>query len=182
MKNRDEILTEAANGNVEALNFLRAFARRAHWVDDLADQDKSTDNPIALAQEEANWLLCLSSNAFFLAHRAQLVPAMILALNTWCDSHKFPAQQRDILKAQWHEVVWLVAWLTGGWNALRMVTTSHREFDFEVPIKAEKWTYTCEGCGNNGQVGQEFPVDGKKFCGIPCANAWKRKELNGLPR
>ncbi len=142
---RDEILQAASHGNAAALEFLRVFARRAHWVDDLADRDTSKSGradgslgmtalgpaPSDLAEFEAEWLLCLSANPFFLAHRAQLVPAMVLALNAWVDSEAMRSAAADVVKGQWHEVVWLVAWLTGGWTKLRDVSGQFRSYDFE---------------------------------------------------
>lgn len=151
---RDDILQAAAKGNASALEFLRVFARRAHWVDDLKDGDKldvgATYSAEAFLKNESEWLLTLSGNAFFLAHRAQLVPAMILALNAWVDSERMPHPTCDVVKGQWHEVVWLVAFLVGGSLHLQDITARWRCYDIE-----ERGTMT--GC----------QVD-------------TRKELNGL--
>ena len=135
--NRDELITAAANRNADALEFLRAFVARAHWIDDLADNDKLEGElwyePDAFAAQETRWLLTLTANPFFCAHRAQLVPAMVVALNAWVDSHlpRFAGPAGDVIKGQWHEVVWLVAWLTGGWEHLRTVTITFRQYDIE---------------------------------------------------
>lgn len=142
--NRDEILQRAANGNPDALAFLKAFARRAHWVDDLRDRDHTERNQVEaggdmwysahrFADEEANWLAAIAGNTFFVLHRAQLVPAMLSSLSAWADSHNFPPNQQAVLKGQWHEVIWLVAWLTGGWTHMRVVASQCREFDVELP-------------------------------------------------
>lgn len=133
---RDDILEAVAKGNPGALEFLRVFARRAHAVDDLADLDVPMAVDVSnrvqhLAYIETEWLLLLSSNTFFLAHRAQLVPAMILALNAWVDSERFDGDVRDVVKGQWHEVVWLVAFLVGGTNHLRAMTWRFRAYDLE---------------------------------------------------
>jgi len=128
---RDDILQAAAKGNASALEFLRVFARRAHWIDDVADLDLVGDVSEQLAMHESEWLLTLASNQFFLTHRAQLVPAMILAINAWADSACLPAAQRDVVKGQWHEVVWLVAFLVGGTLHLRDMTGQFRAYDVE---------------------------------------------------
>lgn len=133
--NRDEILQAAAKGNASALEFLRVFARRAHWVDDLNDEPNAIRCPAMFATSESEWLLTLSANPFFLAHRAQLVPAMVLALNAWDDSHRFEGAQRDVIKGQWHEVVWLVAFLVGGTEHLRDITGKFRGYDFETELQ-----------------------------------------------
>ncbi len=156
--NRDDILIAVAKGNPGALEFLRVFARRAHWIDDVADGDKLDAGERygchEIAKHESEWLLTLSSNQFFLAHRAQLVPAMVLALNAWKDSDRFTGTERDVIKGQWHEVVWLVAFLVGGSRHLHDMTERFRNYDIEA-------RGTENGC--------EVPV------------MVTRKELNGMP-
>lgn len=141
---RDEILTAAANGNAAALQFLQVFAKRAHYVDDLTDE-RGPANPFELAANEEEWLLCLSSNPFFLAHKAQLVPAMVVALNAWVDSNGMLGAPRDVVKGQWHEVVFLVAWLTGGWSRLRGVSAQFRSYDFEEDVAQAAQGKECNG-------------------------------------
>lgn len=173
--NRDEILTAAANGNASALEFLRVFARRAHWVDDVVDElcepavGSRTYEAGRIAEMEGEWLLTLSGNPFFLAHRAQLVPAMVLALNAWVGSSEelqVPSDKlqvvRDVVKGQWHEVVWLVAWLTGGWKKMREVSGKYRDYDFEA--KKQK-TEELSPFSDNWKL---------CFCVM-------RKEANGMP-
>jgi hypothetical protein len=135
---REEILMQAANGNKDALEFLRVYARRAHWVDDLCDRDKldvgAHYGANQLAPMEAEWLLMIAVNPFFQTHRPMLVPAMILALNAWKDS-ELPTftyrAQRDIIKGQWHEVIWLVAFVTGGWEKMSATSRAFRAYDLE---------------------------------------------------
>jgi len=203
--NRDTILQAAANGNAGALEFLRCFARRAHWVDDLVDETKAGGSVDCgeTAKAEADWLVCLASNPFFLAHRAQLVPAMVLALNAWVDSNRATteaeqggvnglrqwAAQMDVLKGQWHEVVWLVAWLTGGWAKLRETSSRFRDYDFEpqqgmsggtpADTRETRVLPSCLGCGAT-LTAQCFPWNGLEFCGIPCAEAFRRKAVDAV--
>lgn len=162
---RDEILIAASNGNLQALEFLRVFARRAHWVDDVHDK-QGKDPSAVIASAEAEWLICLSGNPFFLAHRAQLVPAMVLALNAWVDSNRNQPFQHgggqeqyermqiiaDVVKGQWHEVVWLVAWLTGGWDKMRAVSSQFRAYDIEAVEDVKT------GPGENEYVPSSFTI------------------------
>ncbi len=152
MKTRDEILTEAANGNDNALAFLRAWATRVHWIDDLADRDALDRRPEEwylpghFSTHEVEWLTTIVSNPFFLAHQQKLLPTMLASYGSWVDSHGFPAEQQSVLKAQWHEVVWIVALLTGGYNHMRKVAATNRQFDVDVvvPISSEA---VCPCCG-----------------------------------
>ena len=135
MMSREEIIRQAASGNPFAETFLRAYVGRAHWLDDLVDEPRHPCCEV-LARHEAEWLQQLTGNPFFTANSARLVPLMLTGLNAWVDSNRMPpGPVRDVLKAQWHELVHAVALVTGGWDALRKLTRSGREYDFEtVPI------------------------------------------------
>lgn len=171
---RDEILKRAAGPDESALEFLRGFARRAHWVDDLHDQDcfgVDEPGPERIASEEANWLRVIVVNQFFRQNSAILFPAMISALSAWADSDRMPTDvSRAVLKAQWHEVVWLVAFITGGWPHMREVAGQCREFDVESEPHPAK---PC-GCG---------PVEVCHKCAMPTQTATAaEKEPHGTLR
>ena len=202
--NRDEILTAAANGNAAALEFLRAFARRAHWVDDLRDEPLAHTCHDTIAEMEAEWLLVLTANPFLLANKASLVPAMVLALNAWIDSENWqkpvdgPEQVRhraqvSVIKGQWHEVVWLVAWLTGGWEKMHDVSAKYRSYDFE-PVnepqrRGDAEIQVCFGCDSILEGYQKYAIEGHLWCSQKCASQClsasavnlNGKEPNGLP-
>lgn len=141
MITRDQFIAGAANGNAAAARFLGVFWDRAHLVDDLID-DKGAIGDEVLAAAEADWILELTANPFFVEHRAKLVPLLCLGLNAWVDSNRLPAGPvRDVLKGVWHETFYAVALLTGGWQAMRKCSEV-RPYDFEadwetVPIKLD---------------------------------------------
>src|SRR5215471_3502769 len=124
----DEILKLASNGNGEALAFLKAYVARAHFADDLVDKPGPPPVQVVCLQE-ADWVLALAS-PWFQVHRAPLVPVMLLGLKVWEDSHnpKFESAAH-VLKAGWHDVVWAVALLTGGWGHLRECVGEFREYE-----------------------------------------------------
>lgn len=138
-----ETITAASNGNLQAAQFLTVFARRAHLLDDLVDRDKPVTGE-QLAQAEWDWLVVLTGNPFFLAHKDRLMGVIAGALNAWLDSNvagSFApspvAITRDVLKGQWHDVLRLVALLTGGWQALRELSPCIRDYDWEVPLRKQ---------------------------------------------
>lgn len=194
---RDEILRAAANGNGSALDFLRAFARRAHWVDDLLDEPNALRSAEGMASRESEWLLMLTGNVWFIEHRAKLVPAMVLALNAWVDSEQMRNAEcrmqnaADVVKGQWHEVVWLVAWLTGGWEKMRAVSTQYRAYDFEpqrrgdaekAPVNEEWECSTCRRKSTTDRIFSRYsPLN--VFCSEECVRGFSLngKEANGLP-
>lgn len=116
---RTEFITKAANGNEAALAFLRVYWDRAHLLDDMIDAPGSVSDE-ALAKSEADWIQQLTGNPFVLAHSARLVPVMLLGINAWLDSNRWVSSDaRQVLAGQWHDVVYTVALLTGGWAGLR---------------------------------------------------------------
>ena len=124
-------------GNAAAADFLRVFVAHCHMLDDIVDDDRFCDDERMIASE-TEWLLALTGNPFFLQHRALLVPLIIQSYNAWLDSNDWALSSdsykrlaADVLKGFYHEVVWQVAFLCGGWPHLRAVTTRAREYDFE---------------------------------------------------
>jgi hypothetical protein len=93
-------------------------------------------------------------------------------------------------------VVWAVAWLTGGWLALRKAC-GEREFDVEIPIKLSSAGAICPKCDNyypGHATGAHdictCPPDKPcPCCGLPAhpskhcleASDKHRKDANGMP-
>lgn len=148
---REEIIKQSANGNTNAEMFLRVFLEWAHWVDDVADEPEGSPvrNPEEIARVEAHWMIQLTSNPFFLAHKERLLPMILIGLNAWVDSNAMPPGTiQDVVKGIYHEVGALTALLTGGWAHLRHTTSKCREYDIEGPIdpalNVERSTFNVE--------------------------------------
>jgi hypothetical protein len=125
------------HNNEQAWLFVETFATRAHDLDDLIDGDKQV-NDEDLIKAEMDWMVALSSNQFYKAHQSFLMPLLIMACNTWLDANKWekdddPVKRThsDVLKSQYHEVIFAVVYLCGGWNAMREFTKLHREYQKE---------------------------------------------------
>lgn len=154
----EQICRMAASGNKDAERFCVAWLEFCHLVDDCADRDKPIDDN-RLARVFTNYTLELCGNPFFQAHKGQLVSLMVQGANAWVDSNRatYPKSweetepgvmsgtysdeekqllpqrqaQRDVLKGFYHEVIFHVAFICGGWPHLRRVTSECREYDFE---------------------------------------------------
>lgn len=129
---RDEIIAAASGGNEAAACFLRVYWTRAHLLDDLVDRDKPVlDEQLALSEFE--WMVVLTQNEFFLPNKDRLLGVMAIGLNGWVDSNRAASPIKDVLKGQWHEVIRVVALLTGGWRKLREFSPGYRlaEYDWE---------------------------------------------------
>lgn len=127
-----EILARITNGDQDASAFLAAFVAHCHVLDDLIDKDKPCDDE-RLIKSEITWLYSLSANLFFLKNRHVLVPLITQGFNAWLDSNKMDAGAvRDVVKGFYHEVVWHVAFICGGWDHMRAITKELRAYDLEA--------------------------------------------------
>ena len=120
--------------NEVALKFVRLFADRAHYVDDIVDDEgQITDEDII--QRELAWMLALGQNEFYKAHSGFLMPLIIMGCNAWLDANQWeksddPVKKThsDVIKSLYHEVVFACVYICGGWAALREFTKQHREY------------------------------------------------------
>lgn len=137
----NEQLLEIAAADTDAAEFLRVFQEKAHLVDDQEDHDEPT--PLErVAEVETAWLVTLASNPFFTRNSNILTPTIVLGLNAWVDATKWSIstlrEKRravDVLKGYYHEVAYLVAFLTGGQGHMRAMSEKYRSYDFEQEDK-----------------------------------------------
>jgi hypothetical protein len=134
----DEIITLACNGNQDAEKFCRAFVRWVHFVDDVIDGDKVLKVE-EVAGANLDVILAFSENPFFSSYKLILMPLVIQASRAWVDSEDFvkrtDEQDRNashVLKGFYHEVVWHVAYICGGWEHMRAVTAACRSYDYDT--------------------------------------------------
>ena len=122
------------NGNEQAWSFVELFANRSHLIDDIVDGDKEVSGPEIITAELA-WMTELYRNTFYQANQAFLMPITIMACNSWLDSNEWGRSEdevkqchSDVIKSQYHEVIFACVYLCGGWVALREFTKKHREY------------------------------------------------------
>lgn len=122
------------HNNEKAWQFVELFARRAHDLDDMIDDNKVMSDE-EMIQAELNWMMALSTNSFYQAHSNFLMPLLIMSCNAWLDANKWEKSDvavkkvhSDVLKSFYHEVIFAVVYLCGGWNAMREFTQLHREY------------------------------------------------------
>lgn len=144
MSNENDVkFKQIANGNEHAESFCRAFVDWCHMFDDVADKDK----PVAdeeMAVKQLNFFVHVSHNPFFQQNKRELTALIVQGVNAWLDANRWerspePEMRRDswVMKSIYQEVVWHVAYLTGGWNHMRTVTMNFREYQHDGP-KPEK--------------------------------------------
>ena len=125
-----EILELAVNGNAEARDFLYAWHTYLHLIDDIVDGDK----PAAEIVTATRWASAIYGLPFYLQHRGTLFPIIQLITCEYEDANEMAAatepwkrQAADVLRHSGANMVRIVAFLTGGYNAMRKVSPLLRE-------------------------------------------------------
>src|SRR3954469_3302533 len=118
--NAVQIIKMAADGNADAERFCKAWVGFCHVLDDCYDRDHPVSDS-CLASVFVQIILEVSGNPFFLLHKPMLLSLMVQGANAWLDSNRpgITQAERDVLKGFYHEVVFHVAFLVGGWSHLR---------------------------------------------------------------
>lgn len=131
---RDKLLLDWTKGDVAAADYLVIIFHVAEIWDDLIDRDKP------VTDEQINDLFItllfdLTGNPFFVQHAGFLRPAMLLGINAWLDSVQYEREglpelliRAHILRAWYMELVPLVAFLVGGYEHMRAVSSEARAF------------------------------------------------------
>jgi hypothetical protein len=120
----NNLLEKTANGNAEALKFLKLWYLYAHKFDDLIDEDFSVRDLIEAQLEHAALLTC----SFFEEHKFLLLPQMYLAAEAYEASE---TSQKDsfigvYLSHEGNNMLRTVALITGGYTLLREVSEGIR--------------------------------------------------------
>jgi hypothetical protein len=122
------------NNNEKAWGFVQLFAERSHDIDDMIDLGK-VESDEKLIEAELKWMLELSSNPFYQAHSSFLMPIIIVSCSAWLDANRWEQSEdevkrvhSDVLKSHYHEVIFAVVYLCGGWNAMREFSKLHRQY------------------------------------------------------
>ena len=126
----------AAGGDADAKRFLGTFVEFAHVLDDVVDKEPVSD--AELMRAVIRWTAEVSENPFFQRNRSGIMAVIVVSVNAWIDSNRWSARPdireriaADVLKGMYHEVVYLVAFLCGGWERMRVLSELAREYDFE---------------------------------------------------
>lgn len=122
------------HNNEQAWLFVETFATRSHEIDDFIDGDKKINDEDVI-KAEMDWMVTLTSNQFYIANSSFLLPLIIMSCNAWLDANKWEKSDvevkrahSDVLKSQYHEVIFATVYLCGGWKAMREFTKLHRQY------------------------------------------------------
>lgn len=123
----EQIIKMAAAGNAAAEDFARSWYNHCRMMDDAYDKDSIvTDDRMAVCT--ISLMTELSGNKFYMEHKAMLYGVMVCSINAWLDSNRMMGTTRAVLAGMYHEVIYLVAFIVGGFTHLRHVTSECREY------------------------------------------------------
>lgn len=139
------IFAEATLGDVNALDFLRIFLHWVHLIDDVIDgQSPGSGEYVILVNLEL--LRMLAFNPFWEKHKHSLFPIILQAARAYADSNAWAARpdfrdraSSDVLKSQYQDVWFHVAYLCGGYAHMCRVSEKYRIYDYDssglAPVK-----------------------------------------------
>lgn len=142
--NASEMIARCCLDDSDAMRLCSAWLAHVHLWDDVLDGDR----PVPVQDEEMvqvnlAWWLETQTNPFWIAHKHRLIPIVELAYTAWLDSNRWadsPDSYRrlaaDVIKGFYHEFIFAVARIKGGWAHLRDCTSVLREYDFETAAPA----------------------------------------------
>ncbi|CAB5220285.1 hypothetical protein UFOVP235_28 [uncultured Caudovirales phage] len=114
-----------ANGDIHAFEFMWITWSFSHCFDDLVDGDVSVSTEVA-ARAFIRYVQMLSFNPFYLKHKENLFPFIVMAINRWCDGDDWKNSDdpdkravSNIIACGDVDLYFHVAFLTGGWDHLR---------------------------------------------------------------
>lgn len=134
----EKIFSDVCAGNKSALEFCRHFVAWCHLLDDVADGE------LKATLEQFIWLNVrmieiFSGNVFWRKHKETLMPVIIASVRAWLDSEQLKKRPMigqqiaaEVIKSQYQDVIWMVAYLCGGWEHQAKMTAKWRDYHFDV--------------------------------------------------
>ncbi len=132
----DEDCNEVACGDQAAKRFLLTYFSLVHVFDDVYDKDKEVTDE-RLVKVMLWWTEELLYNPWVREHSNALWSQIITGWNAWLDANVWAKQPNpklfasDVIKSNYQEMTFLVAYICGGREHMRAMSTKYREYNFE---------------------------------------------------
>ena len=138
MASRGDIIKAVCADNVDAAKFCSALVEWLHCIDDVADKDNPSLTSADLVRINLNMLEELSNNPFYQTNKVNLTTLLTQAFRAWSDSVDWQTRPdvrdrraADVFKSLYHETIFHVAYLVGGWGHLSDITARYRHVDYD---------------------------------------------------
>lgn len=126
-------------GDRVAADFCHAFLAWVHHIDDMIDGDKPAPDPEDIVRINLELAMTFALNPFWQEHKKSLLPLVIQGAQAYSDSVEWALRSElrdrlasDVMKSQYAEVFWHIAYLCGGKDHLAAVTKQYRRFNYDV--------------------------------------------------
>jgi hypothetical protein len=133
------ILEEVCLGNPQAAEFCHTFLHWVHLIDDYIDRDNPNPSQDYVILVNLELLRMLSFNPFWQQHKASLFPVIIQSVQAFADSNRWAKSDdfrkratADVLKSQYQDVFWHVAYIVGGYEHLNKISQKFRTYDYDA--------------------------------------------------
>jgi len=130
-----DLMMLIANGDAAAFQWMWDFWNFTHAIDDLVDKDVATECN-KFAEALAKFVTALSINTFYQRNVFHLYPLIISACNRWIDGDKLKTSdnERDrihseVVRCGDVDLYLYIAYLTGGWEHMRICSEKARLYD-----------------------------------------------------
>lgn len=139
VKSSEDKIRKICNGNLQAESFCYSYIAFLDMLDDLYDGD--ADKPMAkvVATTVLSFITNLSFNNFWEQNKNSLYPLIVQGSSAWVDSESLTMSgdaelkaSADVLKSYYGEVLYHVAFLTGGPEHLFSCSKEYRGFNFDA--------------------------------------------------
>jgi len=133
----EEFCAEVCLGNREAMEFCTLWFHYCHLIDDLVDAvDRPENEKMLEAFALAN---ALYTTKFYQQNQTMLHPLVMMITNAYADSVKWEKSSvhrrstiADVLRCVGNEMFFTVAYVCGGWQHQRSVSSRIRERSWEL--------------------------------------------------
>jgi hypothetical protein len=141
-----EAFKDIARGDAGAEAFLGALYIWVHKQDDLFDRDHPVSASVS-AGIDLQTLHVFATNPFFQKHQTFLMPVLVTSALSWVASETLAKSDdvleritAQVLKSEYQNVFFAVAFLIGGWEHATEVQRKYREYcmDNGVPKNLAK--------------------------------------------
>ena len=133
----DDVLSEICKGDPHAFYFCTAFWNFCHSQDDLLDQDKEV-LPDVVVFNSLRLIDAIGGGEFYRKHQAMLWPVIMVTIqaymmsNEWCKrEHVLDRTVSQVLKSQYQDVFFMVAYLVGGFDHMMAMDRKYRMYSFD---------------------------------------------------
>jgi len=133
------IFADVCCGNQAASEFCFSFLALVHFVDDVIDGETAKWQTDQILRVNLELIRVLSFNPFWEANKNGLFPLVLMSVQQYADSLRWVKREdfreratSDVLKSQYQDVFWHVAYLCGGYQHMDAISQKYRLYHYDA--------------------------------------------------